>query len=82
MEDRVMSGETTNFDERFEQSLRPQFLSQYIGQEKVKDNLSIFIEAAKGRSESLITSCCMGLRVLGRRHLRLLLQMKWMSTFV
>ncbi|MCZ2258395.1 Holliday junction branch migration DNA helicase RuvB [Sporosarcina sp. G11-34] len=53
MEDRVMSGETTNFDERFEQSLRPQFLSQYIGQEKVKDNLGIFIEAARGRSESL-----------------------------
>lgn len=48
-----MSGETTNYDERFEQSLRPQFLSQYIGQEKVKDNLGIFIEAARGRSESL-----------------------------
>ncbi|WP_438311143.1 Holliday junction branch migration DNA helicase RuvB [Sporosarcina sp. FA9] len=53
MDDRVVSGETTNFDERFEQSLRPEYLSQYIGQEKVKDNLSIFIEAAKGRSESL-----------------------------
>ncbi|MHA6259304.1 Holliday junction branch migration DNA helicase RuvB [Sporosarcina sp. CAU 1771] len=53
MEDRVISGETTNFDERFEQSLRPQFLSQYIGQEKVKNNLDIFIEAARGRSESL-----------------------------
>jgi holliday junction DNA helicase RuvB len=53
MEERVISGEVSNFDERFEQSLRPQFLSQYIGQEKVKDNLSIFIEAAKGRSESL-----------------------------
>lgn len=53
MEDRVISGEISNFDERFEQSLRPQFLSQYIGQEKVKDNLSIFIEAAKGRGESL-----------------------------
>jgi len=48
-----MSGETTDFDEGFEQSLRPQLLSQYIGQEKVKDNLSIFIEAARGRSESL-----------------------------
>ena len=53
MEDRVISGETTEFDEGFEQSLRPQLLNQYIGQEKVKDNLSIFIEAAKGRSESL-----------------------------
>ncbi|KXH87340.1 Holliday junction branch migration DNA helicase RuvB [Sporosarcina sp. HYO08] len=51
--ERVLSGEVSQFDERFEQSLRPQFLHQYIGQEKVKDNLSIFIEAAKGRSESL-----------------------------
>ncbi len=53
MEDRVISGETTVFDEGFEHSLRPQRLGQYIGQEKVKDSLSIFIEAAKGRSESL-----------------------------
>ncbi len=53
MEERVISGEASNFDDRFEQSLRPQFLSQYIGQEKVKDNLGIFIEAAKGRGESL-----------------------------
>ncbi|WP_203246809.1 Holliday junction branch migration DNA helicase RuvB [Sporosarcina beigongshangi] len=53
MEERVISGEVSNFDERFEQSLRPQFLNQYIGQEKVKDNLGIFIEAARGRSESL-----------------------------
>lgn len=53
MEERVISGEASNFDERFEQSLRPQFLSQYIGQDKVKDNLSIFIEAARGRGESL-----------------------------
>ncbi|KAA0965372.1 Holliday junction branch migration DNA helicase RuvB [Sporosarcina sp. ANT_H38] len=53
MEERVISGEVSEFDERFEQSLRPQFLTQYIGQEKVKENLSIFIEAAKGRSESL-----------------------------
>ncbi|MEK3934086.1 Holliday junction branch migration DNA helicase RuvB [Sporosarcina sp. FSL W7-1349] len=53
MEERVLSAEVTNFDERFEQSLRPQFLNQYIGQDKVKDNLGIFIEAAKGRQESL-----------------------------
>ncbi|MBS4173675.1 Holliday junction branch migration DNA helicase RuvB [Bacillus sp. FJAT-49736] len=40
-------------DLSFEQSLRPQFLSQYIGQDKVKSNLSIFIEAAKQRKETL-----------------------------
>ncbi len=53
MDSRVLSSEISDFDEGFEQSLRPQRLAQYIGQEKVKDNLSIFIEAARGRSESL-----------------------------
>lgn len=53
MDDRVISGETSDYDLGFEQSLRPQFLQQYIGQEQVKDNLSIFIEAARRRSESL-----------------------------
>ncbi|MDN7240373.1 Holliday junction branch migration DNA helicase RuvB [Planococcus sp. N028] len=53
MEERVIGGEVSEFDERFEQSLRPQFLSQYIGQHKVKHNLEIFIEAAKMREESL-----------------------------
>lgn len=53
VEDRIITGETTEYDEGFEQSLRPQLLQQYIGQQQVKDNLSIFIEAAKGRQESL-----------------------------
>jgi Holliday junction DNA helicase RuvB len=51
--ERVISSEQSNYDDSFEQSLRPQTLQQYIGQETVKDNLSIFIQAAKGRSESL-----------------------------
>ncbi|QHJ71566.1 Holliday junction branch migration DNA helicase RuvB [Planococcus halotolerans] len=53
MEERVIGSEISEFDERFEQSLRPQYLSQYIGQHKVKQNLGIFIEAAKMREESL-----------------------------
>jgi holliday junction DNA helicase RuvB len=36
-----------------ELSLRPKNLAEYIGQEKIKNNLSIFIEAAKGRNEAL-----------------------------
>lgn len=54
MEDqRVLSG-GAGTEERFEeQSLRPQTLSQYIGQEQVKQNLSIFIEAALKREEAL-----------------------------
>ncbi|WP_213422866.1 Holliday junction branch migration DNA helicase RuvB [Bhargavaea massiliensis] len=53
MEERVISGEASAFDDGFEQSLRPQRLGQYIGQERVKHNLGIFIEAAKQREESL-----------------------------
>ncbi|WP_019414056.1 Holliday junction branch migration DNA helicase RuvB [Paenisporosarcina sp. TG20] len=53
MQERVISTEVSEFDERFEQSLRPQYLSQYIGQEKVKNNLDIFVKAAKMRKESL-----------------------------
>ncbi len=53
MDSRVLSSELSDFDEGFEQSLRPQRLAHYIGQDQVKDNLSIFIEAAQGRSESL-----------------------------
>ncbi|WNS81848.1 Holliday junction branch migration DNA helicase RuvB [Domibacillus sp. DTU_2020_1001157_1_SI_ALB_TIR_016] len=54
MEDqRVLSG-GAGAEERFEeQSLRPQTLRQYIGQEQVKQNLSIFIEAALKREETL-----------------------------
>jgi holliday junction DNA helicase RuvB len=40
-------------DDRLDQTLRPKLLSDLIGQEKVKDNLSILIAAAKKRSESL-----------------------------
>ena len=53
MTDRLLSSESNAFDEQFELSLRPQRLSQYIGQQKVKENLKIFIEAAKLREESL-----------------------------
>ncbi|MCY1713765.1 Holliday junction branch migration DNA helicase RuvB [Caproiciproducens galactitolivorans] len=40
-------------DAEVENPLRPKVLSEYIGQQKVKENLSIFIEAAKQRKESL-----------------------------
>ncbi|OKL38209.1 Holliday junction branch migration DNA helicase RuvB [Domibacillus mangrovi] len=52
-DNRVLSG-GAGADERFEeQSLRPQTLNQYIGQDQVKQNLSIFIEAALKREETL-----------------------------
>lgn len=53
MEERIISGEAGDQDLSFEQSLRPQRLKQYIGQDKVKANLEVFIEAARQRQETL-----------------------------
>ncbi|MEH7343628.1 Holliday junction branch migration DNA helicase RuvB [Bacillus sp. JJ1532] len=53
MEERIISSEADLQDLSFEQSLRPQNLKQYIGQDKVKENLEIFIKAAKLRHETL-----------------------------
>lgn len=53
MEDRIVSGEERDEDTQVEVSLRPSMLSEYIGQDKVKENLHIFIQAAKMRNEPL-----------------------------
>jgi len=51
-EERLIDGET-KFEDYDEVSLRPRKMNEYIGQTKVKENLNIFIEAAKKRSEAL-----------------------------
>ncbi|HLO11900.1 MAG TPA: Holliday junction branch migration DNA helicase RuvB [Pseudoneobacillus sp.] len=53
MDERIISTEADIQDVTFEQSLRPQNLNQYIGQNKVKENLKVFIEAARMRQETL-----------------------------
>lgn len=53
MEERLVSGDVHREDVSLEYSLRPKFLHEYIGQDKVKDNLKVFIEAAKMREETL-----------------------------
>lgn len=53
MNDRIISAQMTTEDEMVEYSLRPRYLSEYIGQKQVKDNLKIYIEAAKMRKEAL-----------------------------
>ncbi|MFB4211968.1 Holliday junction branch migration DNA helicase RuvB [Shouchella sp. 1P09AA] len=53
MDERVVSAETTELEEQTEQQLRPALLEEYIGQDEVKDNLSIFMKAAKLRQEAL-----------------------------
>lgn len=69
MEERIISGEQQGREEDMEQSLRPEFLSQYIGQEKTKQNLRIFIEAAKMREEPLDHTLLYGPPGLGKTTL-------------
>lgn len=51
--DRIIAPQPQGEEQLLEVSLRPQCLDEYIGQTKVKENLKVFISAAKGRSEAL-----------------------------
>ena len=52
--DRLISPvKTTPAEEAFERALRPKHLDEYVGQQKIRDQLDIFIAAAKGRNEAL-----------------------------
>ena len=53
MEKRIITTDITEEDRRIEGSLRPQLLEDYIGQEKTKENLKVYIEAAKQRGDVL-----------------------------
>lgn len=52
-ENRIVSTEFSPADGDLENSLRPKQLTDYIGQDKVKENLSVYIKAAKARGEAL-----------------------------
>ncbi|MGP0586822.1 Holliday junction branch migration DNA helicase RuvB [Paenibacillus timonensis] len=53
MEDRIISANLMMEDQAVELSLRPRYLAEYIGQNQIKENLKIYIEAAKMRKEAL-----------------------------
>ena len=52
MEERIITGEELGIDS-FDKNIRPGFLKEYIGQKEVKENIEIFIKAAKMRGEAL-----------------------------
>jgi len=49
----VLSGQPTDDDRQFEQSVRPRWLKDFVGQSKTKENLAIAIEACQSRGEAL-----------------------------
>ena len=52
-EERIISSRTLGEDNEIEYSLRPKRLEEYIGQNKVKENMMVFIQAARERNEPL-----------------------------
>lgn len=53
MERRIITTDATGEDQKIENKLRPQMIADYIGQERIKNNLKIYIDAAKSRGEAL-----------------------------
>ena len=53
MEKRIISTEVIEEDVKIENNLRPLTLDDYVGQEKIKRNLKVYIEAAKERHDAL-----------------------------
>ena len=69
MPKRMIETSFTEEDLKIENTLRPQFLKDYTGQEKIKTNLKIFIDAAKERGESLDHALFYGPPGLGKTTL-------------
>ncbi|GEK58822.1 Holliday junction branch migration DNA helicase RuvB [Marinococcus halophilus] len=73
MEDRIVSQEAESGEDLVEQSIRPDRLREYIGQRKVKENLEVFIEAAKLREEPLDHTLLYGPPGLGKTTLAMII---------
>jgi Holliday junction DNA helicase RuvB len=69
-EDRLIAGtKASPQEEALERALRPKLLAEYVGQEKIRDQLSIFIEAARARKEPLDHTLLFGPPGLGKTTL-------------
>ena len=69
-EDRLISGtKASTQEDALERALRPKLLSEYVGQEKIRNQLSIFIEAARARKEPLDHTLLFGPPGLGKTTL-------------
>lgn len=80
MERRIITTEVTEEDKVIEPNLRPQMLAEYIGQEKIKNNLKVYIDAAKARGSRWIMCCFTARRDWERRRFPALLQTRWAYT--
>ena len=73
-ENRVIAPEYVPEDAEVENPLRPRTFADYVGQEKVKENLEVFIQAQSREKNRLTTFCSTARRVSAKRPLRASLQ--------
>lgn len=69
IEERIISGQAINEENRLEEQIRPRQLTDYIGQPAVREQMDIFISAARGRSEALDHTLIFGPPGLGKTTL-------------
>ena len=77
MERRIITTEVTAEDERIETTLRPQCLRDYVGQEKIKSTLNIYIEAARPGGSPWTMYCFTARRVWAKPRWPASLPMRW-----
>ena len=72
---------SSSHEEVLERALRPKQLQEYIGQEKIREQLQIFIDAAKNAMKHSIMYCCLVRQDSAKPHLRILSRKRWGLTY-
>jgi Holliday junction resolvasome RuvABC ATP-dependent DNA helicase subunit len=76
--DRLISPtKTTPAEEAFERALRPKHLDEYVGQQKIRDQLDIFIAAARARKKHWTMCFCSALPAWAKPHWPISWPVKW-----
>ena len=75
--DRLITASSRDRDEQLDRAIRPLALAEYIGQPVVREQMELFIQAAKNRQEALDHTLIFGPPGLGKTTLPTSLPMKW-----
>lgn len=75
--DRIISGQAKLDEDVIDRAIRPKLLADYVGQPQVREQMDIFIKAAKLRQDALDHLLIFGPQVWEKQRLLILWQMKW-----